>query len=92
MQKIFLPGWGVPIENYSSFIEEENFDLVIDYGFFNEKADAFDFILEQIKIEKDTIVYAYSMGVLVALRLALKANSIKEMIFLLSICEIRRRY
>ncbi len=81
MQKIFLPGWGISEENYSVFIETENFDKVIDYGFFNETTNSFDTIIETIEtlLDKDTIIHAHSMGGLLALNLASKFNTVKAL-------------
>ncbi len=81
MQKIFLPGWGISEENYLDFIKKENFDKVFNYGFFNENTNSFDNIIETIEIllNKNTIIYAHSMGSLLALNLASKFNTVKKL-------------
>ncbi len=79
MQKIFLPGWGIPIENYDKFIEDNKFDFVLDYGFFSDSLLTENIIELENCINKKTAIYAHSLGGLFALKLVVKYKDICEL-------------
>ncbi len=82
MQKIFLPGWGIPHNEYLEFIQKENIDTIIDYGFFSDNIKFnFDDFQDFQNIHSDNLtIYAHSLGSMIALKMASLSDKIKELI------------
>lgn len=83
VNKLILPGWGIPSECYSEYVEGSA--AVFDYGYFGvEKELNLDSMSDDINplITNNSALIAHSMGSAIALKAAAEISDIKALVLI----------
>jgi len=83
VNKLILPGWGVPSESYSEYVEGSS--MVFDYGYFGTEKDLdLDELSKDINplITNNSVLIAHSMGSAIALKTATEISDIKALVLI----------